>query len=70
MCLSVPPSSLPLTSLTNYLVSLNSISLNCFSPQAAPDALSVAAYSELNHSTLAFDPAFGEVIWVGVPGPS
>lgn len=69
MCLSAP-SSLASTSLTNLLVNLNPFAPDFNIPRAPPKVLDVSAYPHLSHYALAFDPAVGEVVWLGVPGPS
>lgn len=70
MCLSAPPSLLASTSLTSYLVNLNPIFQTVHTPRAPPDVINVSEYPFLTPSALAFDSAVGEVIWLGVPGPS
>jgi hypothetical protein len=69
MCLSVPY-SLPLISSANSLVILNPIAPDSKSSFAPPDLLDVPAYPHSSNSALAFDFAVGEVVWLGVPGPS
>ncbi|CEJ56508.1 hypothetical protein PMG11_02712 [Penicillium brasilianum] len=70
MCLSAPPSSLVSTSLANFLVNLPLITSEIHSDRTPTKALTVTAYPLPTPSTLAFDFAVGEVIWLGVPGPS
>ncbi|KAJ5924826.1 hypothetical protein N7466_009013 [Penicillium verhagenii] len=67
MCLSTLSSSLSFIPLTSYLVSLNLISLDSPSQRAPPDLFDVTKYPAPTTSALAFDPAAGEVIWLGVP---
>lgn len=70
MCLSAPPSSLFSTYLTNFLVHLPLIASEIYSDRTPTNDLAVTAYPQLTPSALAFDFAVGEVIWLGVPGPS
>lgn len=70
MCLSAPPSSLASISSTSYLVNLHPIPETVHIPRAPPKVLDVSEYPFLTPSALAFDSAVGEVIWLGVPGPS
>ncbi|KAJ6005053.1 hypothetical protein N7540_012852 [Penicillium herquei] len=68
MGLSAPKSSSSI-SLTSYLASLNPVALD--PPlRAPPDFLAVSPSFEHIPATLSLDFAVGEVIWVGVPGPS
>ncbi|KAJ5648289.1 hypothetical protein N7490_004661 [Penicillium lividum] len=69
MCLSALP-SLSFIPLTSYLVNLDLISLDSPSQRAPPGLLDVYTYPAPTTSALAFDPAAGEVIWLGVPSPS
>ena len=71
MYLSAPTSSLS-TSLTSYLADLNSASLDSPSLGAPSNLFDVSSDigSTPSTSTSTFDPAAGEVIWVGVLGPS
>lgn len=69
MCLSAPPFSL-LTLLTSDLAHLNPIPQTSHLPRVSPDPIEVSEYPFLAQSALAFDFAVGEVIWLGVPGPS
>ncbi|KAJ5104017.1 hypothetical protein N7532_004546 [Penicillium argentinense] len=69
MCLSAP-SSLASISLTNYLVNFNLVSPDLDFSDALPDVFDVTEYPFLCSFALDFDSAVGEVIWLGVPGPS
>ncbi|KAJ5167868.1 uncharacterized protein N7482_003462 [Penicillium canariense] len=69
MCLSALP-SLASTSLTSYLANLHLLTSQHYDHRAPPNALAVTEYPQLTPSALAFHSAVGEVIWLGVPGPS
>lgn len=70
MCLSAPPSSLVSTSLTSFLANLPLITPETYHDHIPTNAFAVTEYPQLTPSALAFDFAVGEVIWLGVPGPS
>ena len=72
MCQSAPIASLASIPLTSYLAQLNSTStsLDIHPSRAPPDALDVSAYPQQASLALALDSVVGEVIWLGVPGPS
>jgi hypothetical protein len=60
----------PSTLLTSDLANLNPIPQTFHLPSASPGLLKLTDYLFLTPSALAFDSAVGEVIWLGVPGPS
>ncbi|KAJ5485825.1 hypothetical protein N7530_000125 [Penicillium desertorum] len=64
MCLSVPPSSLALISLTGFLANLDPYPSLLNSP--SPD-ISLPAHPVLSPFALAFDFSASEVTWLGVP---
>lgn len=70
MCLSAPPSSLVSTSLTSFLANLPLLTSEISNDHTPTNILAVTAYPQLNPSALAVDFTVGEVIWLGVPGPS
>lgn len=70
MRLSAPSSSLVSPSLTSSLANLPLITSEISSDRIPTNDLTVTAYPQLTLSALAFDFAVGEVIWLGVPGPS
>ncbi|KAJ5287518.1 hypothetical protein N7478_003204 [Penicillium angulare] len=67
---SASSSPFALTLLTSSLANLNPTSLESLALGALPDLLDVSSATESTTPTLAFHPAYGEVTWVGVPGPS
>jgi hypothetical protein len=69
MCLSAPY-SFPSISSANSLVISNPVAPDLNISLAPPDVSDVPAYPQLFKSALAFDFAAGEVVWLGVPGPS
>ncbi|KAJ5228203.1 hypothetical protein N7489_008911 [Penicillium chrysogenum] len=66
MCLSVPPSSLALISLTGFLANLDPYP-SLLNDSPAPD-ISLPAHPVLSPFALAFDFSASEVTWLGVPG--
>lgn len=57
------------TLLTSDLVNLNPIPQTSLS-RPSPDFCEVTDFAFISSSALAFDFAIGEVIWLGVSGPS
>lgn len=69
MCLSAPALISP-ASLTTLLVNLNPIAPDFDISRPSPSFSDVSAYPHASSSALAPDFAVGEVVWLGVPGPS